>query len=186
MQRIHQNSVHVNIRSSVFLNIGKMDKMGCRILGIYDTIKKLCDERSLSIYAMCSETGISRSVLTELKAGRSKTLSAKHLAKIADYFGVSVDYLLGKESNSNELIGTEKQETKTAPALTKRDERDIARALESFMQYLANAEMLMFDGDPLSDEAKESIITAMRLGMEAAKLKNKEKYTPKKYRKNRS
>ncbi len=42
---------------------------------------------------------------------------------------------------------------------------------------------LMFDGDPMSDEAKESIRAAMRLGLEAAKMKNKERFTPKQYRK---
>ena len=41
----------------------------------------------------------------------------------------------------------------------------------------------MFDGYPLSDEAKESILAAMKIGLEMAKVKNKEKYTPKKFRK---
>jgi hypothetical protein len=35
----------------------------------------------------------------------------------------------------------------------------------------------------MSDEARESIRSAMKLGLEAAKLKNKERFTPKKYRK---
>lgn len=38
---------------------------------------------------------------------------------------------------------------------------------------------LMFDGDPASPEAIDSILSAMRIGMEMAKQKNKEKYTPK-------
>ena len=41
----------------------------------------------------------------------------------------------------------------------------------------------MFDGDPASPEAIESILAAMELGLQAAKMKNKEKYTPKKHRK---
>ena len=41
----------------------------------------------------------------------------------------------------------------------------------------------MFDGDPASPEAIDSILSAMRIGMEMAKKKNKEKYTPKKYKK---
>ena len=44
-------------------------------------------------------------------------------------------------------------------------------------------EGLMFDGKPASPEAVESIISAMQIGMEMAKKKNKEKYTPKKYKK---
>ena len=60
--------------------------------------------------------------------------------------------------------------------------RDIARELESMMAHLDIAGDLMFDGDPMSDEARRSIRSALQLGLEAAKLKNKEVYTPKKYR----
>jgi len=83
-----------------------------------------------------------------------------------------VDYLLSASS-----------ETEKAPILTKKDERDIARDLETIMSELENSESLMFDGSPLSDEAKESILAAMKLGLEAAKVKNKERFTPKKFRK---
>ena len=44
-------------------------------------------------------------------------------------------------------------------------------------------EGLMFDGKPASPEAIDSILSAMQIGMEIAKKKNKEKYTPKKYKK---
>ena len=44
-------------------------------------------------------------------------------------------------------------------------------------------EGLMFDGNPASQEAIDSILSAMRVGMEMAKEKNREKYTPKKYKK---
>ena len=43
----------------------------------------------------------------------------------------------------------------------------------------------MFEGDPASPEAIESILNAMEIGMAMAKKKNKEKYTPKKYKKDR-
>lgn len=51
------------------------------------------------------------------------------------------------------------------------------------MNDLENSGTLMFDGDPMSDEARESMRAAIKLGLEAAKLKNKERFTPKKYRK---
>lgn len=47
---------------------------------------------------MCDDLGMSRSTLTELRKGRAKTLNLEKASKIADYFGVSVDYLLGNES----------------------------------------------------------------------------------------
>ena len=46
---------------------------------------------------MCREAGISRAPLSDLKMGRSRTLAASTLAKIAAHFGVTVDFLLGQE-----------------------------------------------------------------------------------------
>ena len=50
-------------------------------------------------------------------------------------------------------------------------------------EELLKQDGLMFDGNPASPEAIESILSAMQIGMEMAKKKNKEKYTPQKYRK---
>ena len=85
----------------------------------------------------------------------------------------------------NQLLETRSSDnTKTpTPGLSAADERDIARDLERLKADLESADSLMFDGNPMSDEARESILAAMKLGLEAAKIKNKETYTPKKYRK---
>ena len=74
-------------------------------------------------------------------------------------------------------------EEKPPSTLTPRDERDIEKILDQTREQLLSQEGLMFDENPASPEAVESIISAMQIGMEMAKKKNKEKYTPKKYRK---
>lgn len=66
---------------------------------LYNRIYKLCQNRSISVGKMCNELGISRGNLTELKKERIKTLRAENLTKIANYFNVTVDYLLGEEKN---------------------------------------------------------------------------------------
>ena len=71
----------------------------------------------------------------------------------------------------------------STPTLNAKDERDIEKILDMTRAQLENQEGLMFDGDPASPEAIESILSAMQIGMELAKKKNKEKYTPKKYKK---
>lgn len=109
--------------------------------------------------------------MSDLKMGRTNELTTKTLSKIASYFGVSVGYLLGTE------------QTEKAPVLTEKDERDIAKEVERIMENLESSGDLMFDGVPMSAEAKRSMSAAMQLGLEAARLKNKETYTPKKYRK---
>ena len=139
---------------------------------MYEIYCKLRDEQKVKDADVVRETGITKSTFSDWKNGRSKPKQEK-LQKIADYFGVSVDYLMtGKE-------GSEKKET----VLTSKDERDIEKILEQTKEKLLNQEGLMFEGNPVTPEAIDSILSAMRIGMEMAKEKNKERFTPKKYKK---
>ncbi len=69
---------------------------------LYKKIAELCAKKGVSLNCMCNETGISRSSLSELKAGRCKSISSDSLAKIADYFSVPTDYVLGKMDSGND------------------------------------------------------------------------------------
>lgn len=64
---------------------------------LYETIKNLCRSRGIRPGRLCEEVGISRGLITDLKMGRKKSLSAETAQKIAAYFGVSVGHLLGQE-----------------------------------------------------------------------------------------
>lgn len=64
---------------------------------LYDAIYELCISHGISGGKLCAEIGIQRSLLTDLKMGRKQSLSTETLKKIADYFGVSIDYLLTGE-----------------------------------------------------------------------------------------
>ena len=138
---------------------------------LYDILSSLCNKNGITGYRMCKDLGIQPSVMTDLKMGRRSSVKAETAQKIADYFGVSVGYLLGTEAKGK------------TPALTEKDKRDAAKEVERIMGDLENSGELMFDGVPISPEARESMAAAMKLGLEAARLKNKETYTPKKYRK---
>ena len=61
---------------------------------LYSNIHALCEKEGIKDGTLCANIGIRRSFLSELKAGRTKSLSAEVLSKIAAYFNVSVDYLL--------------------------------------------------------------------------------------------
>lgn len=88
---------------------------------LYDKIAALCNERGISITTMCKESGVSRAPLSDLKMGRSKTLASATLSKIAAYFGVSVDYLLGNEEkplvNGDEELTEYLEELKNRPEM---------------------------------------------------------------------
>ena len=68
---------------------------------LYSNIHALCEKEGIKDGTLCGNIGIRRSFLSELKAGRTKSLSAEVLSKIAAYFNVSVDYLLTGEQKEN-------------------------------------------------------------------------------------
>lgn len=67
---------------------------------LYNNIMQLCESRGIKGAKMCTDTGISKGLLTDLKMGRRTGVSAVTAQKIASYFGVSVGYLLGEEEKS--------------------------------------------------------------------------------------
>ena len=138
---------------------------------MYEVFEQLLQKNGVTPYKVAKEACVTQTALSNWKSGRS-TPTTKTLQKIADYFGVTIDFLMtGKNTNE-----------KTSE-LTPRDEKDIEKILEHTKEQLLSQEGLMFDGDPASPEAVDSILAAMQIGMEMAKKKNKEKYTPKKYKK---
>ena len=64
---------------------------------LYENIQSLCQSQGIRPGRHCHELGISRGLMTDLKMGRKKGVSAQTAQKIAAYFGVSVGYLLGDE-----------------------------------------------------------------------------------------
>ena len=68
---------------------------------LYDRISELCRKNNVNVTIMCKECDVSRSSLTDLKMHRVKSLSAPVLTRIADYFSVTVEYLLGGEEQTD-------------------------------------------------------------------------------------
>ena len=66
---------------------------------LYENIQTLCQSQGMRPGRLCDELGISRGLMTDLKMGRKKGVSAQTAQKIAAYFGVSVGYLLGQEGS---------------------------------------------------------------------------------------
>lgn len=82
---------------------------------IYENIKVLCEQKGIKPGRMCTDIGMSKSILTGLKNGTKKNIQTDTAQKIADYFGVSVDCVLGsaeKEKNSTHE-GMELSETQS-------------------------------------------------------------------------
>ncbi|MBC6678760.1 helix-turn-helix domain-containing protein [Zhenpiania hominis] len=137
---------------------------------MYEIFERLLKEKNLKGADVTRATGIASSTLTDWKKGRYTPKQDK-LQKIADFLGVSLEYL---------TTGKEKE---WEPKLTKKDERDIKNALDDFKNQLRTDTGIMYDGEPLDEEDQEAILAAIEVAERTAILAAKKKFTPKKYRK---
>ena len=71
---------------------------------LYEMIQNLCTQRGIRPGRLCDETGLSRGLMTDLKMGRKKSISAHTAQKIAGFFGVSVGYLLGQQVEATDVL----------------------------------------------------------------------------------
>lgn len=69
---------------------------------IYENIRTLCKRDGITGAKLCSEIGISKSTLTSLKTGRTKSISSENAHKIAQFFNVSTDFILKGEETKKE------------------------------------------------------------------------------------
>lgn len=140
---------------------------------MYEVFVKLLEKYGVTTYKVSKATGIAGSTFTDWKNGRSTPKQDK-LQKIADYFGVTIDYL---------MTGNETEPPK--PTLTAKDERDIEKDLNRIMDKLMNDEEgpATYGGDPINPEAAELFREELQIALRRLKIINKEKYTPKKYKK---
>ncbi|MGV8956896.1 helix-turn-helix domain-containing protein [Lactococcus lactis] len=108
----------------------------------FERIKNLADNQKISLQKIATEIGLSENAIYGWKTRKPK---ADDLAKIADYFHVSVDYLLGREKDSQ-------------------DEKQFSPELEDAIEH-AEA----FEGTPLTTQDK-----AILRGLIAAYLENRD------------
>lgn len=132
-------------------------------------IKSLRKKENLTQKQLAEKIGVSQRMIGYYE---SEERFPPHdvLTKLADCFSVSADYLLGRSvtGEPNEQV-------------TPKDEKDIAKRMEEIKKDLQGEDGLMFSGEPMSQEAVESLLDAMEYIVKQTKVINK-KYVPKKYR----
>lgn len=138
---------------------------------MYEIYCKLRDTRGVKDADVVRETGITKSTFSDWKNGRSKPKNDK-LQKIADYFGVTLDYLTTGEEDP----------AKNGSALTEKDKREIGRDLDRIMEEIENDVdgPLYYNGKPIDDHSLELLYKALELGLTELKKENKVKYNPNK------
>lgn len=141
-------------------------------------LSQLRKEKGVTQEQLAKILDISAGAIGLYEQGRRTRIDNEKLVKLANYFGVSIDYLYGLEDNNSKPL------KQTTTELTPRDERDIAKTIKKTLEQLEyEQEALMFDGAPIDDETKELLKISLENTARMAKKIAKEKYTPKKYRK---
>lgn len=68
---------------------------------MYEIFENLCNKNNVTPYRVCKETGLTTATISNWKAGRYTPKQDK-LQKIADYFGVTLEYLMTGEEKEGE------------------------------------------------------------------------------------
>lgn len=134
---------------------------------------KLARERTgLKQTQVKERTNINNKTLSGYENNVSEPDSAT-MAVLAELYGVSYKWLITGDGSMIETSNTSSD----------KDEKDIAKRMEKIKNDLSADGGLSFFGEPLSDEAKESLLEAMEYAVKQAQRINK-KYIPKKYKDN--
>lgn len=121
-------------------------------------LKKLREERNLSQAAFAKLIGVSQSAVGNWEAG-SREPNLETMDKIADFFGVSVDYLLGRESQS---VLTDSSSDNI--------EADIQDKLNEVLSQLdAEDADLLFNGESLDPDSRELLAASIERTIRLAK-----------------
>lgn len=136
-------------------------------MSLKERIKSLAQDRGISLPALEAELGFGNSTIVKW----DKSIpNADKLNTVAKYFGVSMDYLLNGIDNDG---------------LNEKDNKDITKDLNNIMEKLSSGEAgpASFNGEELDPEAAELFRDELEIALRRLKIINKEKYTPKKYKK---
>lgn len=92
---------------------------------LYKRIEELCKAHNITITKMCRDIKLSRSVMSEFKSGRTKSISERNIDAIAEYFDVTPEYLSGRDIN---------------PFLIKSDYSDLDLQIIEFLRSLSESQ----------------------------------------------
>jgi transcriptional regulator with XRE-family HTH domain len=126
-------------------------------------LKTLRKEKDRTQEDMAKLLNIRRSTYGEYERGKIVPPIDK-LKVLADYFGVSVDYLMG---NTNFQTHKERNES---------DPLDISKQMKIILEYLENSQStLTIDGNILDDESREVLKSSLKSSLKMAQILNKRK-----------
>ena len=136
-------------------------------MGTGQRIRNVREGKGIFQAELAKMANINKSVMSRIENG-DRAVRDDELRDIARCLNVSADYLIGRSSE---------------PMLTRADQRDIARNVEEMKKSLENGSLRMsLDGEEITDGVKEFILDQIENTITLAKIKSKEKFSPKKHK----
>lgn len=127
-------------------------------MNLRDRIKELANQRKVSIAELERALGFGNGSISKWN---KQSPSTEKLKQVADYFQVSLDYLVGRSDDKYDLSPQEKI--------------DIGVEAEKMMKGLNDEGSINFYGEPMSEEDKEATLSALNLLMTINRKKAKKK-----------
>lgn len=138
-------------------------------------IEQRLEKINMSQKELADKVNVTEATISRYLSG-ARNPRGEILSKIATVLGVTTDYLLGNTDVEHPINNYE-------PVLNAKDEKDIEKALNKTLKMLEGQEGLMLSGEPVDEQDFELIKMAIQNGLEYAKISNKKKFTPNKYKK---
>lgn len=134
-------------------------------MALFERVEELRKSKNISRRNLENELGFSNGSISKWK---TNVPTPERLKKVADFFGVSIEYLLTEKDNTN------------FSSLSPKDERDITKDLDNFMKKIQNGDSspLYYNGIEISDASISLLQNAIEFALKETKVENKVKYNP--------
>ncbi|KRL84564.1 MULTISPECIES: helix-turn-helix domain-containing protein [Ligilactobacillus] len=133
-------------------------------------IRDLRKEKRISQTELANVVHVSQQTVTAWENDKAEP-SSSAISKLADFFGVTTDYLLGKTST---------------PQFTAKHENDIQETLKNMIEGLTNDTSLAYlknGSEEIDEESAALLKSSLESTLRQAQILAQQKFTPKKYRK---
>lgn len=135
-----------------------------------ERIRQLAKAKNLSLTKLEEELGFGNGTITKWDKASP---NLDKLKKVADYFNVSIDYLIGRENT---------QQKNALPPLTVKDEKMLAKELERIMNDVSQDDFAAMGGTVEDENDRELLRSALETTLRLSRQLAKKRFTPKKYR----
>ncbi len=141
-----------------------------------DKVKKLRKELKITQSELAKNIGVSQSTIGMIE-GNKQGASSETLMKLAKTLNTTAEYLLSENDEDNKSNIPDKINEKDKKSITK----DLKILMDEFREGTDGT--AYYNGQQLDESDLDLIESAMKIALEQIKIKNKEKFTPKKYKK---